>query len=89
MVQWNEKFTIIGSNKSLIIIDIEKGKEVKKIEGKNGTIFGVKKIKDNDYGECLICSEDNNTISLYKINNINSDEEDELDDLSEDDRRFF
>ena len=44
-VQWNEKFTIIGSNKSLIIIDIEEGKEVKKIEGENGTIFGVKKIK--------------------------------------------
>ena len=67
MVQWNEKFTIIGSNKSLIIIDIEEEKYITKIEGKNGNILGVKKIKDEEFGECLICSEANNTISLYKI----------------------
>ena len=59
MVQWNDKYTIIGCNECLIIIDIEKGEEVEKIEGNNGIIFGLKKIYDRDLGECLICSEDN------------------------------
>ena len=69
MIQWNDKYAIIGSNQCLIIIDMEKEKEVKKIEGKNLNILGVKKIKDNELGECLICSEENNTVNLYKIEN--------------------
>ena len=70
MVQWNDKYTIIGCNECLIIIDIEIGEEVEKIEGNNGIIFGLKKIYDRDLGECLICSEDNNIISIYRIYRI-------------------
>ena len=67
MVQWNDKYTIIGSDGFLIIIDIENGEEYSKIEGNNGTIFGLKKIKTENLGICLICSEDNGKISIYKI----------------------
>ena len=83
MVQWNATYTIIGCFQCLIIINIEEGKEVGKIKRYNGTIgtiFGLKKIYDKDLGECLICSENNNIIKIYR----KWDEED--DEGSEEDR---
>ena len=65
MIQWDDKYTIIGCNKCLIIINLEEGKAVNKIE-RNSNILGVKKIYDDELKECLICSEENNTISIYK-----------------------
>ena len=82
MVQWNDKYTIIGCNKCLIIIDLEDGEVYKKIEGNNRTIFGLKKIKDENLGESLICSEENNIISIYKKKQEDDEEDD--DDESED-----
>ena len=67
MVQWNDEYTIVGSNQCFIIIDIEEGEEVKKIKSNNGIVFGLKKIKDEELGECLVCSEENNTICIYQI----------------------
>ena len=56
-------------------MDLENGKEYKKIKRDNA-IYGLKKIKDENLGECLICSEENNIISIYNINN----KEDDIDD---------
>ena len=80
MIQWDDKYTIIGCNKCLIIINLEEGKAVKKIE-RNSNILGVKKIYDDELKECLICSEENNTISIYKT--IEEDEDDEMNLLNE------
>ena len=89
MVQWNDKYTIIGCDQCLIIVDIEKGKEVKKIEGNNGKIFGVKKIDDDEFGECLICSEENNTISIYMIKDGSVDEKKPIGTNEDDSEDFF
>jgi len=73
MIQWDDKYTIIGCNKCLIIINLKEGKAVKEIIS-NSNILGVKKIYDYELKECLICSEENNTISIYKT--IEEDEDD-------------
>ena len=87
MIQWDDKYTIIGCDECLIIINLKEGKAVNKIES-NSNILGVKKIYDDELKECLICSESNNTISIYKTiipikTNIKHDaiEEDEEEDL--------
>ena len=80
IVQWNDKYTIIGCNECLIIIDLEDGKEVKKIES-NSNVLGVKKMKDDELGECLICSEGNNTITIFKKyeeKSMDAEDEDEI-----------
>ena len=89
MVQWNDQYTIIGCYQCLTIIDLEKEKEIKIIKGNNGTIFGLKKMKDDELGECLICSEENNIISIYNIMKKESDESDVDDDEIEDDLKFL
>ena len=80
MIQWDDKYTIIGCNKCLIIINLKEGKAVNKIES-NSNILGVKKIYDDELKECLICSEENNTIRIYKT--IEEDEDDEMQLLDE------
>ena len=67
MTQYNDEYTIIGCDGYLIIINIEEGEEYKKIKSNNGYIHGLKKIKINNLGECIISSEDNNIINIYKI----------------------
>ena len=65
IVHWNDKYSIVGAHTQIVIMDIEKGEKViKVVEGKN--IVGVKKIKLNNLGECLITSGYEN-ISLFHL----------------------
>ena len=65
IVHWNDKYSIVGAGTQILIMDIEKGEKViKVVEGKN--IVGVKKIKLNNLGECLITSGYEN-ISLFHL----------------------
>ena len=51
-----------------MIIDIEEGKMIKKINSNKGNRFyGLKKIKMNNLGECLIGSGNGNIIELFSI----------------------
>ena len=54
-ISWNDKYAIVGCKDFFVIINIEQ-KEVSNIEVKDGQVFGIKKIKINKYGECLIAS---------------------------------
>ena len=80
LVLWNDNFAIIGCDKHLVIVDLEKKKEYKTIEGH---IYGVKKIKSEILGECLICSEKNNCINIYDLDEDpfadNDEDEEEID----------
>ena len=89
MVQWNDQYVIIGCYQCLTIIDLEKEKEIKMDKKNNGTIFGLKKMKDDELGECLICSEENNIISIYNIMKKESDESDVDDDEIENDLKYL
>ena len=65
IVHWNDKYSIVGTHTQIVIMDIEKGEKViKVVEGKN--IVGIKKIKLNNLGECLITS-GNENISLFHL----------------------
>ena len=66
IILWNNKYTIVGSWCCIVIINIEEGKMIKKIKLDNIYVCGVKKMKINKLGECLIISE-NNYIKLYSI----------------------
>ena len=51
-----------------LIIDIEEGKIIKKINSnKAKDLRGLKKIKMNNLGECLVGSGDGNIIELFSI----------------------
>ena len=53
-----------------MIIDIEKGKIVEKInsnKAKEKDLRGIKTIKLNNLGECLITSSNGNIIELFSI----------------------
>ena len=69
IIPWNRNYTIFGCDYSFVIININEGKMVKKIDIKNsGDIRSVKKIKIGQYGECLICQDmANNGIQLYSL----------------------
>ena len=68
IIPWNNKYTIIGCYGCFVIIDIEEGKMIKKINSnKAKDLGGLKKIKMNNLGECLIGSGDGNIIELFSI----------------------
>ena len=48
-------------------MNIEEGREVKKIKVDNKRIYGVKKIKMNKKGESLIVADGNGNLRLYSI----------------------
>ena len=52
-----------------MVINIEEGKVIKKIEikGEKITLSGNKKIKIKKYGECLICCGNDKIIRLFGI----------------------
>jgi len=68
IIPWNNKYTIIGCDGCFVIIDIEEEKMIKKINSNKAKDFcGLKKIKMNNLGECLIGSRDGNIIELFSI----------------------
>ena len=67
IIGWNNKYTIVGILNGFVIINIEEGKKVKKIELDNTYVEGVKKMKLSKLGECLMISDGNNNIRLYTI----------------------
>ena len=69
IIPWNVNYSIFGCDDSFVIININEGKMVKKIDNSNlGEIRGIKKIKMGQLGECLICSgSSGNSIQLYSL----------------------
>ena len=68
IIPWNNKYTIIGCDGCFVIIDIEEEKMIKKINSNKAKyLCGLKKIKMNNLGECLIGSGDGNIIELFSI----------------------
>ena len=68
IIPWNNKYTIIGCDGCFVIIDIEEGKMIKKINSNKAKDFhGLKKIKMKNLGECLIGSGNGNIIELFSI----------------------
>ena len=52
---WNDKYLFVGSSDAIIrLINLKKGKVVKKLEGHYKEILTIKKIIIKQYGECLI-----------------------------------
>ena len=66
MIHWNDKYSIIGADSQFVVLDIEEGKIIKQYKNENLNICGVKKIKLNNLGECLITSGYQN-ISLFHL----------------------
>ena len=69
IIPWNVNYSIFGCDSSFVIININDGKMVKKIDNSNlGEIRGIKKIKMGQLGECLVCSgSSGNSIQLYSL----------------------
>ena len=69
IIPWNVNYSIFGCDSSFVIININDGKMVKKIDNSNlREIRGIKKIKMGQLGECLICSgSSGNSIQLYSL----------------------
>ena len=68
IIPWNNKYTIIGCDGCFVIIDIEEEKMIEKINSNKAKDFcGLKKIKMNNLGECLIGSGNGNIIELFSI----------------------
>ena len=67
IIPWNNKYTIVGCEGGIVIINIEEGKEIKNIKLDNIYVRGVKKMKIKRLGECLIIAENKNNIKLYSI----------------------
>lgn len=64
---WNDKYTIVGCEGGLVIIDMEKEVMVKKITMDNILVEGVKKMKGSKLTECLIISISDKSDNSYKI----------------------
>ena len=74
LVLWNDSYVVIGCDKHLVVVDLEEENEDKILER---NIYGVKKIKSEILGECLICSEKYNCINIYDLKSnidVNVDE---------------
>jgi len=67
IIPWNNKYAILGCFGGIVIVNIEEGKMVTKIKLDNTRVRGVKKMKINKLGECLIISDNNSSLKLYKI----------------------
>ena len=67
IIPWNNNYSIFGCYDCFVIINIEEGKMVKKIDMKNEYIYGMKKIRLGQLGECLICSDSSNNIKLFSL----------------------
>ena len=71
IISWNNKYTILGCYECFAIVNIEEGKIIRMIDikRKECELRGVKKIKTKKFGECLICSGNDNIIRVIYMNN--------------------
>ena len=70
IIQWNKQYAIIsgGTNKTIIIYDIENLKEFKTIQTDHSSnVNCIKKIMHPIYGECLLSSGNDHKIKLWTI----------------------
>ena len=67
IIPWNNKYAILGCEGGFDIIDLEEGKLLKKIKIDNTYVEGVKKIRGNKLGECIMISISDNLDNSYKI----------------------
>ena len=52
---WNEDYILIGcENKSIIIVELQNRKIIKKLTGHTNDVVTIRKIYIPEYGECLI-----------------------------------
>lgn len=66
---WNNKYMILGGKGCFLIYDIGKREKVsvKYLENNENIIYGIKSIKSDIFGECLVCSDNKNNIILFNI----------------------
>ena len=71
IIPWNDIYSIVSCSGCLVIIDIINGKMINKIilKKSNASLCGIKKMKFTHFGECIICSDTNNSIRLFILNN--------------------
>ena len=67
LLHWNDKYTIVMGN-NIEIIDLEKNESVKRISYTN-SLYGVKKIKSQLFGEAIISSDSKQNLVLFSLFN--------------------
>ena len=71
ILQWNNTYSIVGCENGFAVVNLKEGKFVKKICTKgNKDIIELKKIKLSQLGDCLICRDKENELSLYSLTNL-------------------
>ena len=70
LICWNNIYNVLGYDKGFIIFNMEELKMIKKINIDNFTYKGVKKMKINNIGECIISSDNKGNIKLFSFKNI-------------------
>ena len=70
---WNNKYMILGGKGCFLIYDLGKGekKNVIYLENSENILYGIKNIKSDFLGECLVCSDNKNNIILFNIQKNN------------------
>ena len=68
---WSNNYLFVGSDRSIILLDLTNLSIIKKFGGHENFVLTLKKIYIPQYGECLVSQEINNNIILwtYKIEN--------------------
>ena len=63
---WNNEYIFVGCNdKNIKLIEINKGKVIKKLTGHENTVSTIKKVVHPKYGQCLISSGNDNKIKIW------------------------
>jgi len=72
IIPWNDNYSIVACSGCLVIIDLKQKRMVNKISFKKlkPNFCGIKKIKLSNLGECVVCSDVNNSIRLFNLKNI-------------------
>lgn len=70
---WNSKYMILGGKGCFLIYDLGKGEktDVIYLENNESILYGIKNIKSDIFGECLVCSDNKNNIILFNIQKNN------------------
>ena len=72
IIPWNDIYSIVACSGCFIIIDLKQQRMVNKIVFKKvkTSLCGIQKIKLSNLGECIVCSDANNTIRLFNLKKI-------------------